>query len=803
MDVYRIATEGYAYSVGDLPILYSKNKGCTRQRAVALNCNVSGLTSNNRLVKRTSLSKTGPINTYSINRYNDGYSNITVYVTAYGETTINASEGCLFKENSHITVSFAAGTAVISEWGVCNPDGTNYIKQSSNTFIMPAKDISIKIVSVSTDPYINIKPNSGGYILAHINNSLFLATNTNHVRLQTRAGNSVLLQSIANSGYMHAFWTGIEDIGVFPINSTLSFDMPENSLPEVISNYFNIGAIAGDTIPGMEYEPVYEPYSEEEIDEDVTVFSVLNSLAERTLMYINADSEIKKTVSNSKQLHSDGLYNEIQNLTPFTLPDVRPNQYGTLSPYNERSIPVGSPYISVFFRINITKERIDLASCFNDIFAIGSDMEIAGYANNTGEDNFVIIKLIPYILDDGTTPLLANYTSMVPHNENSINSQETVTKIINYGECGSFTGNVTGGNFYLFYESDASTRNILCNYLYIPDLRSEEQVSNYDRLLSSLEIETTVNGKTTSRFIDFDYSQTNYNENYNFLGQNGFTVSCKNNISVDDDINEPFSNFEHINFSVIDNGHEKTEVQIANSYYNLDRAIHYVPVSDSSENLIFQLNSDMFSADGNGILNSIYVTISRYIEQFCFGNARNYKLQENWNFNDQINRGNGLLFNKKGIEYLRTYTNIFDDEKYDNGCNIQLPLSEIVKIIQRDRTVFDFVHDRRSNQINFTIKINNLISNKFTDVQTANEFFAYISFAISGNIYVFTTNEKLVTNYNQVQPSQDIVRYPRPVRTISEWAVKNEDSFVCRSTEKIANDGDRQLNERNVVVCQK
>lgn len=117
MDVYRIATEGYAYSVGDLPILYSKNKGCTRQRAVALNCNVSGLTSNNRLVKRTSLSKTGPINTYSINRYNDGYSNITVYVTAYGETTINASEGRLFKENSHITVSFAAGTAIINEWG--------------------------------------------------------------------------------------------------------------------------------------------------------------------------------------------------------------------------------------------------------------------------------------------------------------------------------------------------------------------------------------------------------------------------------------------------------------------------------------------------------------------------------------------------------------------------------------------------------------------------------------------------------------------------------------------------------------
>lgn len=70
--------------------------------------------------------------------------------------------------------------------------------------------------------------------------------------------------------------------------------------------------------------------------------------------------------------------------------------------------------------------------------------------------------------------------------------------------------------------------------------------------------------------------------------------------------------------------------------------------------------------------------------------------------------------------------------------------------------------------------------------------------ALNCNVSGLTSNNRL--------PSTAFTRHckiPRPVRTISEWAVKNEDSFVCRSTEKIANDGDRQLNERNVVVCQK
>lgn len=173
----RILWEIFQYCI-------QKNKGCTKQRAVALNCNVSGATSNNRLVKRTSLSKTGPINTYSINRYNDGYSNITVYVTAYGETTINASEGRPFKEKSHITVSFTAGTAVISEWGVCNPDGTNFHiyfsgdDEQIDGFVSNEEDVSAYtlVANVTTIPSTNENSSSAlnSTHNAELNNSMYL-----------------------------------------------------------------------------------------------------------------------------------------------------------------------------------------------------------------------------------------------------------------------------------------------------------------------------------------------------------------------------------------------------------------------------------------------------------------------------------------------------------------------------------------------------------------------------------------------------------------------------------------------------
>ena len=68
----KIATEAYAQSISGRNIPYISNLGCTRSRAIALGCNVSGNYTYNQLVCEKDLSKATKVYTYNCNVH---YSN--------------------------------------------------------------------------------------------------------------------------------------------------------------------------------------------------------------------------------------------------------------------------------------------------------------------------------------------------------------------------------------------------------------------------------------------------------------------------------------------------------------------------------------------------------------------------------------------------------------------------------------------------------------------------------------------------------------------------------------------------------
>lgn len=61
----KIATEAYAWSIGRKNIPYTSILGCTRSRAIALGCNVSGNYTYNQLVCEKDLSKATKVYTYN------------------------------------------------------------------------------------------------------------------------------------------------------------------------------------------------------------------------------------------------------------------------------------------------------------------------------------------------------------------------------------------------------------------------------------------------------------------------------------------------------------------------------------------------------------------------------------------------------------------------------------------------------------------------------------------------------------------------------------------------------------------
>lgn len=791
----KIATELDAQQIGKLQIPITKTKGVTKKRATELNCKInSTVLKDNQLVKKSLLSKLTNLSTYSIGRYNDGYTSINVSVTVWGNTSVDASTKPNVVKGSYVTISFNGGNTNILEWGFCDYNGNNYEKQTSTSFYMPAKDIYIKIVSTSKDPVMVAAAGQKGCILGNAEGYKFIATPSHPARIQLKEGTVVILQSVPDFGYIHTWWSNLPPDGqTYDENITTSFILGSGDTSEIMSNYKSIIGSALTDITDMEYiEPLvpsdFSLSSSVETDDDVTIFNIYNSNGERTLMYTDPASDVKKTVSNCERAQqNDGLYGELEKYASYT--PCQMEQFGMLSPTNEYSVAIGTTIVNVLFRINITQEPI-ASSDVGSIFSLGDDGEILGYAD---ADEYITLKIIPYCLDSNNN---GSYVSMCPFEENSINSQSIVTETIQIGSNGSFSGEVSGGYFVCSYTSDLITKNILCNYYYQPNTNDETNKPDYQTLCSSLEIQVERNGYTSSRFIDFDYTQTNRQEKDNLLPEE-FTVSCTT--STDYRYNDigPLSLFtkEQSEFNIVGTTNSNN-IDIANSRYDLDRAIQYASPSVFDGKIYFTINYSYIALD------SFYITMSSYLEQLCLGDSKNYKLQSGWDFNENIDRGNGLLLNNKGVTALRSITNIYNDSKYDNGTNIQLSLGELLEISKNYGAdeLFSCSHDENAKQINFCINLGNIIDKKYTNVtETIDNFKMYISFASRGILYVFTSDYRLVTTYNEENPAQGITRYPRPVRTISEWAQKNEDSFVA-NTDTVATDGDRFVSDRRVVV---
>lgn len=76
----KIATEAYAKNIGGKNIPYTSNLGCTRSRAIALGCNVSGNYTYNQLVCEKDLSKATKVYTYNCNvHYSNNQQKIRFY----------------------------------------------------------------------------------------------------------------------------------------------------------------------------------------------------------------------------------------------------------------------------------------------------------------------------------------------------------------------------------------------------------------------------------------------------------------------------------------------------------------------------------------------------------------------------------------------------------------------------------------------------------------------------------------------------------------------------------------------------
>ena len=111
---YQIATEAYAQSVSGRNASYTPNLGCTKSRAIALGCNVSGTYSNNQLVCQKDLSEAVKIYTYNCNVHYSTNQNKAIFYIISDDTLIktktyidaSTSASCGLYTTSPATITF-------------------------------------------------------------------------------------------------------------------------------------------------------------------------------------------------------------------------------------------------------------------------------------------------------------------------------------------------------------------------------------------------------------------------------------------------------------------------------------------------------------------------------------------------------------------------------------------------------------------------------------------------------------------------------------------------------------------------
>lgn len=124
-----IATEAYAQSIGGANISYTSNLGCTKSRAIALGCDVTGTYTDKQLICQKDLSKTSTIKYSLKNSSSDNLTNIKVQAGS-----------CIF------TGTFAPKTILYSTTAPSDISWSITINGSPSTAYMvyPAPDSNIR-----------------------------------------------------------------------------------------------------------------------------------------------------------------------------------------------------------------------------------------------------------------------------------------------------------------------------------------------------------------------------------------------------------------------------------------------------------------------------------------------------------------------------------------------------------------------------------------------------------------------------------------------------------------------------------
>lgn len=133
----KIATEAYAWSIGRKNISYTSILGCTRSRAIALGCNVSGNYTYNQLVCEKDLSKATKVYTYNCNVHYSNNQQKNRFYTISDNSLINSKKkiqasttaDCKLYTTSPSTLTFFGNTYV-------NNSGTHNMVSGQTYYII-------------------------------------------------------------------------------------------------------------------------------------------------------------------------------------------------------------------------------------------------------------------------------------------------------------------------------------------------------------------------------------------------------------------------------------------------------------------------------------------------------------------------------------------------------------------------------------------------------------------------------------------------------------------------------------------